>query len=117
MYDMIVFSFWPDVIMIKEIGDPMLVAQHLNLDRKELFARVIMAQGRQNTNYAITLYACHPFFIQGYSTMTNGENTAFVPIRSFLESRGFPGYMRLSIGFRGFYPHPALYAFQTRAWN
>jgi glutamate synthase domain-containing protein 1 len=90
--DMIVFSFWPDVIMIKEIGDPMLVARHLNLDRKELFARVIMAQGRQNTNYAITLYACHPFFIQGYSTMTNGENTAFVPIRSFLESRGFSGY-------------------------
>ena len=79
--DMIVFSFWPDVIMIKEIGDPMLVAQHLNLDRKELFARVIMAQGRQNTNYGINLYACHPFFIQGISTMTNGENTAFVPIK------------------------------------
>jgi len=90
--DMIVYSFWPDVIMIKEIGDPMLVAEHLNLDRKELHARVIMAQGRQNTNYAITLYACHPFFIQGYSTMTNGENTAFVPIRSYLESRGFSGY-------------------------
>lgn len=90
--DMIVYSFWPDVIMIKEIGDPMLVAEHLNLDRKELHARVIMAQGRQNTNYAITLYACHPFFIQGYSTMTNGENTAFVPIRSYLESRDFAGY-------------------------
>jgi len=54
---------------------------------------VIMAQGRQNTNYAITLYACHPFFIQGYSTMTNGENTAFIPIKAFLESRDFPGYM------------------------
>jgi hypothetical protein len=90
--DMIVYSFWPDVIMIKEIGDPMLVAEHLKLDRSELHARVIMAQGRQNTNYAITLYACHPFFIQGYSTMTNGENTAFVPIRSYLESRGFAGY-------------------------
>jgi hypothetical protein len=90
--DMIVYSFWPDVIMIKEIGDPMLVAEHLNLDRKELHARVIMAQGRQNTNYAITLYACHPFFIQGYSTMTNGENTAFIPIKSYLESRGFSGY-------------------------
>jgi len=25
--------------------------------------------------------------------MTNGENTAFVPIREFLESRGFPGYV------------------------
>jgi hypothetical protein len=91
--DMIVFSFWPDVIMLKEIGDPLEVARYLTLDRKELNARVIMAQGRQNTNYAINLYACHPFFIQGYSTMTNGENTAFIPIRTFLESRGFPGYV------------------------
>jgi predicted glutamine amidotransferase len=90
--DMIVFSFWPDVIMIKEIGDPMKVARYLNFDRKELYARVIMAQGRQNTNYAINLYACHPFFIQGYATMTNGENTAFVPIREYLRSRGVPGY-------------------------
>jgi len=90
--DMIVFSFWPDVIMIKEIGDPMTVARYLQFDRKELKARIIMAQGRQNTNYAINLYACHPFFLQGFSTMTNGENTAFVPIREYLLSRGFPGY-------------------------
>ena len=90
--DMIVFSFWPDVIMVKEIGDPMKVAKHLDLNRKELRARVIMAQGRQNTNYAINLYACHPFFIQGFSTMTNGENTAFVPIKEYLMSRGFDGY-------------------------
>jgi glutamate synthase domain-containing protein 1 len=91
--DMIVFSFWPDVIMIKEIGDPLTVAEYLQLDRKELKARVMMAQGRQNTNYAINLYACHPFFVQGVATMTNGENTAFVPIREFLMSRGFPGYI------------------------
>ncbi len=91
--DMIVFSFWPDCIMIKEIGDPMTVAEYLRLDRKELHARIILAQGRQNTNYAINLYACHPFFIQGIATMTNGENTAFVPIREFLSSRGFPGYV------------------------
>ena len=90
--DMIVYSFWPDVIMLKEIGDPMTVANYLKLDRKELQARVIMAQGRQNTNYAINLYACHPFFIQGYASMTNGENTAFIPIREFLLSRNFPGY-------------------------
>ncbi len=90
--DMIVFSFWPDVIMIKEIGDPMTVARYLNFDRSELRARVIMAQGRQNTNYAINLYACHPFFIQGFATMTNGENTAFVPIREYLLSRDVPGY-------------------------
>ena len=24
--------------------------------------------------------------------MTNGENTAFIPIKEFLMSRGFPGY-------------------------
>jgi len=91
--DMIVFSFWPDTIMIKEIGSPMDVANYLKLGRKELKARVIMAQGRQNTNYEINLYACHPFFIQGFSTMTNGENTAFIPVREYLESRGFHGYM------------------------
>ncbi len=91
--DMIIYSFWPDVIMLKELGDPLTVAEYLQLDRKELQARVIMAQGRQNTNYAINLYACHPFFLQGIASMTNGENTAFVPIREFLSSRGFPGYM------------------------
>ena len=90
--DMIIFSFWPDVIMIKEIGDPLTVGRHLQLDRKDLQARIIMAQGRQNTNYDINLYACHPFFLQGYSTMTNGENTAFTPIREYLATRGFPGY-------------------------
>ncbi len=90
--DMIVFSFWPDVIMIKEIGDPLNVARHLGLERKDLSARIIMAQGRQNTNYAINLYACHPFFIEGFSTMTNGENTAFIPVREYLMSRGFQGY-------------------------
>jgi len=90
--DMIVYSFWPDVIMIKEIGDPLNVAKHLKLDREELKARVILAQGRQNTNYAINLYACHPFFIQGIASMTNGENTAFIPIREYLQSRGFTGY-------------------------
>ncbi len=91
--DMIVYSFWPDVIMIKEIGDPLKVSEYLHLDHEELRARVILAQGRQNTNYAINLYACHPFFIQGIASMTNGENTAFVPIREFLMSRGFPGYV------------------------
>jgi len=91
-HDMIVFSFWPDTIMIKEIGDPLMVGQYLGLANEKLNARVIMAQGRQNTNYAIDLYACHPFFIQGFSTMTNGENTAFVPIREYLMSRGVTGY-------------------------
>ncbi|TYT75235.1 glutamate synthase [Desulfobotulus mexicanus] len=91
--DMIVFSFWPDVIMIKEIGDPLTVGRYMDLDRHGITARIIMAQGRQNTNYAINLYACHPFFLEGFATMTNGENTAFIPVKEFLESRGFDGYI------------------------
>jgi len=87
-----VFSFYPDVLTLKEVGDPLQVAEFFGLDRDGLKAKIILAQGRQNTNYAIYLYACHPFFIQGYCSMTNGENTAFVPIREFLMSRGFPGY-------------------------
>jgi glutamate synthase domain-containing protein 1 len=56
-------------------------------------ARIVLGQGRQNTNYAINLYACHPFFIQGVCSMTNGENTAFVPIRDYLMGLGVPGYV------------------------
>jgi glutamate synthase domain-containing protein 1 len=90
--DMMVFSFWPDTIVLKEIGEPTALADYLDLGRAELSARVILAQGRQNTNYAIDLYACHPFFLQGFATMTNGENTAFISNRQFLASRGFAGY-------------------------
>ncbi|MCS7281258.1 MAG: glutamate synthase [Desulfobacterota bacterium] len=91
--NLFVFSFYPDVIMLKEVGDPIELCEFFNLDNEDLKARIIFAQGRQNTNYSINLYACHPFFIQGYSTMTNGENTAFVPIKEFLMSRGFMGYV------------------------
>ena len=90
--DMVVFSFWPDTIMIKEVGDPVVVGDYLQLDRDDLMARVIMLQGRQNTNHQIDLYACHPFFLEGFSTMTNGENTAFIQNREFLMSRGVRGY-------------------------
>ena len=87
------FSFYPDVITLKEVGDPLEVAEFFGLDRDGLKAKIVFAQGRQNTNYAIYLYACHPFFIQGFCSMTNGENTAFVPIREFLMGRGVPGYI------------------------
>ena len=91
--DLTVFSFWPDVTIIKEVGWPIKIGDSLCLHDGQIKSRVCMAQGRQNTNYGINLYACHPFFIEGLSTMTNGENTAFVPIREYLLSRGFPGYM------------------------
>jgi len=87
------FSFYPDVLTLKEVGDPLQLGEFFNLDKSDIKSRIVLAQGRQNTNYAIYLYACHPFFIQGYGTMTNGENTAFVPIREFLMGRGNPGYM------------------------
>ncbi len=89
---MFVFSFYPDVLSLKEVGDPMQLAEFFDLEAGDLSARLIMAQGRQNTNYDIYLYACHPFFIQGYGTMTNGENTAFVPIKEFLTGLGNPAY-------------------------
>ncbi|MEW6001721.1 MAG: glutamate synthase [Nitrospirota bacterium] len=88
-----IFSFYPDVITLKEVGDPLQLAEFFGLDRNSIKAKIVFAQGRQNTNYTIYLYACHPFFIQGFCSMTNGENTAFVPIREFLMSRGFPGYI------------------------
>jgi glutamate synthase domain-containing protein 1 len=87
-----VFSFYPDVLTLKEVGDPLQLGEFFGLEKSGLKAKIVLAQGRQNTNYAIYLYACHPFFIQGYATMTNGENTAFVPIREFLMGRGNPGY-------------------------
>lgn len=89
----IVFSFYPDVLTLKEVGDPLELSRFFGLEDSSLEAKIIFAQGRQNTNYAINLYACHPFFIQGFATMTNGENTAFVPIREYLMSRGIPGYV------------------------
>ncbi len=87
------FSFWPDLVTLKEVGDPLEVGEFFGLDKKPLPAKIVFAQGRQNTNYAIDLYACHPFFIEGMFTMTNGENTAFVPIRDYLTSRGVPAYV------------------------
>lgn len=90
--DLSIFSFWPDVVMIKEVGWPLEIGTALGLDDNRIKARVVMAQGRQNTNWDINLYACHPFFLQGIATMTNGENTAFIPIRDWLIGRGFPGY-------------------------
>lgn len=90
---MFVFSFYPDVLTLKEVGDPLELAEFFGLDSPDISAKIILAQGRQNTNYDIYLYACHPFFMQGYCTMTNGENTAFVPIKQFLSGRGNPAYM------------------------
>lgn len=91
--DLTVFSFWPDVVSIKEVGWPLEIGNALSLHDGQIKSRICMAQGRQNTNYGINLYACHPFFIQGVATMTNGENTAFVPIKEWLIGKHIPGYL------------------------
>ena len=91
--DLTVFSLYRDVVMIKEVGWPLEVGDALGLQDGRIKAKVVMAQGRQNTNYGINLYACHPFFIQGIATMTNGENTAFVPIKEWLLGKNIPGYL------------------------
>ncbi len=91
--DLTAFSFWPDVATIKEVGWPLEIGNALGLNDDRLKARVVMAQGRQNTNWGINLYACHPFFIQGVATMTNGENTAFVPIKEWFTGMRYPGYI------------------------
>jgi len=91
--DLTVFSLWPDVAMIKEVGWPLAVGDALGLNDNRIKSRVCMAQGRQNTNWGINLYACHPFFIQGIGSMTNGENTAFLPIKEWFTGMNQPGYI------------------------
>ena len=59
-----VYSFWEDVISLKEIGDPNDIGTYFNLWSEDvnLRAKIITAQCRQNTNYDIVRYAAHPFF-------------------------------------------------------
>ncbi len=91
-----VYSFWPDVLTLKEIGDPADIAEYFGLadDDGRLCARNIVAQCRQNTNYGIVRYAAHPFFIQGYTLCANGENTLYTRNTEFQKSlhRGYTGF-------------------------
>jgi hypothetical protein len=81
-------SFWPDVITLKEIGDPRDIGTFFGLWEPDdsFTAKNITAQCRQNTNYAIVRYAAHPFFLQGYVTLTNGENTFYQKNKEFQAS-------------------------------
>jgi glutamate synthase domain-containing protein 1 len=90
------YSFWPDVITLKEIGDPRDIGTFFNIwEADDKFtAKVITAQCRQNTNYAIVRYAAHPFFCQGYTALANGENTFYQKNKEFQQSlhRGYIGF-------------------------
>lgn len=91
-----VFSFWPDVLTLKEIGDPADIATYFRLweENGELMARNIVVQCRQNTNYEIVRYAAHPFFLQGYTLCANGENTFYTKNKEFQKPlhRGYIGF-------------------------
>jgi hypothetical protein len=83
-----VYSFWPDVLTLKEIGEPGAIADAFGLwdENHALQARTISAQCRQNTNYKIVRYAAHPFFLEGYTLMGNGENTFFQKNKEFQQT-------------------------------
>ncbi|OGI03293.1 MAG: glutamate synthase [Candidatus Melainabacteria bacterium GWF2_37_15] len=91
-----VYSFWPDVLTLKEIGDPKDIGTYFGLwkENSEFTAKVITAQCRQNTNYDIVRYAAHPFFLQGYTTLANGENTFYEKNKLFQQSlyKGYVGF-------------------------
>lgn len=91
-----VYSFWPDVLTLKEIGDPADIATYFRLwhDDGRLVGRNIVAQCRQNTNYGIVRYAAHPFFLQGYTLCANGENTLYTRNTEFQRTlhRGYVGF-------------------------
>lgn len=90
------FSFWPDVLTLKEIGDPRDIATYFRLwdDSGELMAKNVVVQCRQNTNYDIVRYAAHPFFIQGFTLCANGENTFYTKNKEYQKSlhRGYIGF-------------------------
>ena len=89
-----VYSFWPDVVTLKEIGDPRDIGTFFNLwaADENFTAKVITAQCRQNTNYDIVRYAAHPFFLQGYTGLANGENT-FYQINKEMQAKLHRGYI------------------------
>jgi len=92
--DGFVYSFWPDVVTLKEIGDPKDIGTYFGLweEDEDFTAKIITAQCRQNTNYDIVRYAAHPFFLQGYTALANGENTFYEKNRMFQE-RLYKGYI------------------------
>ena len=91
-----IYSFWPDVLTLKEIGSPRDIGTYFNLweGNRDLTSSIITAQCRQNTNYDIVRYAAHPFFLEGYTGLVNGENTFFEKNRDYLEKlyKGYIGF-------------------------
>ncbi len=88
-----IYSFWPDTLTLKEIGSPKDIGTYFNLweGNKDLVSSIITAQCRQNTNYDIVRYAAHPFFLEGYCGLVNGENT-FYEKNKYYQMKLYKGY-------------------------
>jgi hypothetical protein len=100
--DMIVFSFWPDVIMIKEIGDPCQSDHGSGTAEHQL------------CDYPVCLSSV---FHSGIFNHDQRRKYCFCAHSLVFRVSRISRLYWLSIGLRGFYPHPALCGFQTRAWN
>lgn len=88
------YSFWPDTLTLKEIGSPKDIGTYFDLweENRDLTSSIITAQCRQNTNYDIVRYAAHPFFLEGYTGLVNGENTFYEKNKCYQQSL-YKGYM------------------------
>ena len=104
-----VFSFYPDVLTLKEVGDPLLLGEFFGLDRDEIKAKIIFAQGRQNTNYAIYLYACHPFFHPGILLDDKRRKHRLRADKGIPPEQGLTGVYGLQQRQRGLYSHSSLH--------
>lgn len=91
-----IYSFWPDSLTLKEIGEPNDIGKYFGLweENQDFCSKIITAQCRQNTNYDIVRYAAHPFFLEGYTVLANGENTFFEKNKLYQKSlyKGYIGY-------------------------
>lgn len=94
--DGFVYSFWPDVVSLKEIGDPKDIGTYYGLweENEDFTAKIITAHCRQDTNLEVVRYAAHPFFLQGYTILANGGNTFFEKNKSFQKYlyKGYVGF-------------------------
>jgi len=57
-----------------------------------LLARLLLLSADKIPNYDIVRYAAHPFFLQGYTAMANGENTFFEKNKN-LHRKLYKGYI------------------------
>lgn len=91
-----IYSFWPDTLTLKEIGSPKDIGTYFDLweGNKDLVSGIITAQCRQNTNYDIVRYAAHPFFLEGYTALVNGENTFYEKNKDYQKNlyKGYIGF-------------------------